>query len=116
MDTTVILAQPRVSRLRADVVYVDRLGMLGHPRANGRSIVLYRGKIGGDPPFELLHRRCKPQKKKSPLYSAEIRTPRVWCIDTRIYSPIGKWHPCAFDYWAQNLTYGYSNFELFVEF
>ena len=26
MDTTVILAQPRVSRLRADVVYVDRRG------------------------------------------------------------------------------------------
>ena len=26
MDTTVILAQPRVSRLRADAVYVDRSG------------------------------------------------------------------------------------------
>ena len=29
MDTTVILAQPRVSRLRADAVYVDRRGSPG---------------------------------------------------------------------------------------
>ena len=32
MDTTVILAQPRVSRLRAAVVYVDGSGCAGHPR------------------------------------------------------------------------------------
>ena len=29
MDTTVILAQPRVSRLRADVIYVDDLAGFG---------------------------------------------------------------------------------------
>ena len=31
MDTTVILAQPRVSRLRAAVVYVDSSGKVGAP-------------------------------------------------------------------------------------
>ena len=30
MDTTVILAQPRVSRLRAAFVYVENRGMVGH--------------------------------------------------------------------------------------
>ena len=33
MDTTVILAHARVSRLRADVIYVDSWGMAGHGRA-----------------------------------------------------------------------------------
>ena len=32
--TTVILAQPRVSRLRAAVVYVDSSGMVGHAWAS----------------------------------------------------------------------------------
>ena len=46
MDTTVILAQPRASRLRADAVYVDRPGVRG--RVGSLSV----GATGGtfDPP------------------------------------------------------------------
>ena len=47
MDTTVILAQPRVSRLRAAAVYVDRRGMVGHPR---KSIEQIQENFPG-PPF-----------------------------------------------------------------
>ena len=36
VDTTVILAQPRVSRLRADAVYVDRSGSVGLRGAHHR--------------------------------------------------------------------------------
>ena len=43
VDTTVILGQPRVSRLRAAVVYVDRSGHAwGMPCRTGGSIVLYQ--------------------------------------------------------------------------
>ena len=44
VDTTVILAQPRGSRLRADAVYVDRRalsGMVGHGRANAGSWIFF---------------------------------------------------------------------------
>ena len=41
MDTTVILAQPRVSRLRAEAVYVDDRGSTGLHRANARSWICF---------------------------------------------------------------------------
>ena len=67
MDTTVILAQPRVSRLRADVVYVDRSGSgrarVGLGSANGRSCFFIVSFLAGTPPFELLHHCGALQKK-----------------------------------------------------
>ena len=46
MDTTVILAQPRVPRLRADVVYV---ACVGHESANARSRIYKREFFAGTP-------------------------------------------------------------------
>ena len=51
MDTTVILAQPRVSRLRADVVYVHSWGMLGHARASAEIDRTNPGEFSGGGPF-----------------------------------------------------------------
>ena len=51
MDTTVILAQPRVSQLRADVVYVDEWGMIGHPRASAEIDRKHPGEFAGSPLF-----------------------------------------------------------------
>ena len=55
MDTTVILAQPRGSRLRADAVYVACVGLVSglgrHPRASAE-ILDYEAQVWrGDPPF-----------------------------------------------------------------
>ena len=48
MDTTVILAQPRGSRLRADVVYVDESGSIrARPGIRGRAGAPSVGATGG---------------------------------------------------------------------
>ena len=49
MDTTVILAQPRVSRLRAAAVYVDRRGSRGLPRA-AADILDFQMPVWREPP------------------------------------------------------------------
>ena len=46
MDTTVILAQPRVSRLRADAVYVDG-------RASAEIVEKHSGEFSEGPSFSL---------------------------------------------------------------
>ena len=50
VDTTVILAQPRVPRLRADAVYVDHRGIRGHPRANRQIHCFVQGMHGAGTP------------------------------------------------------------------
>ena len=51
MYTTVILAQPRGPRLRADAVYVDRSGSAGHDRASSEIDCFSRGLGVRRPPF-----------------------------------------------------------------
>ena len=51
MYTTVILAQPRGPRLRADAVYVDRRGSTGHDRASSEIDCFSRGLGVRRPPF-----------------------------------------------------------------
>ena len=57
MDTTVILAQPRVSRLRADVIYVDRRGRLWQGLASAEIQVFQMPEFSGAP---LLERQICP--------------------------------------------------------
>ena len=114
--TTVILAQPRGSRLRADVVYVDRRaspGIAGHPR---KSISTHGALLARGTPFELLHRRWKLQKKlkKGPVASPDLVTfPLPGALASleeyknRTICSI-FWSPCVFDNWTQNLSHVYS--------
>ena len=109
MDTTVILAQPRVPRLRAAVVYVEDRGSVRAPlgMVGQAGDLLCRQSNGTfDPPESgpLIGRFAKTES----LSADETWPPKVSPIDTRIFSPIGIWHPCAFDYWTQNLSYGYT--------
>ena len=67
MDTTVILAQPRVSRLRAAVIYVNSVGLsraasgcVGHPR---KSIESIRENFPGPPFFWSTDRGIWRKKK-----------------------------------------------------
>ena len=119
MDTTVILAQPRVPRLRADVVYVDRRGMVGHDRAwpgEFQNPILRALIFRGDPPFELLHCCWKLQKKlKNGLVASPdlVTFPLPGALASleeyknRTVSSI-FWSPCVFDNWTQNLSHVYS--------
>ena len=110
MATTVILAQPRVPRLRADAGYV----VCRAPYGQNLSLSVGATERNFDPPESgpLIGRFAKTES----LSADETWPPKVSPIDTRIFSPIGIWHPCAFDYWTPNLTYGYSNLKAFFEF
>ena len=80
MDTTVILAQPRGSRLRADAVYVDRSGIRGHPR---KSTFASRGKFFRGSFFSFFFKEMNSSvgknnypKSKSPIYFRRVPLPK----------------------------------------
>ena len=71
MDTTVILAQPRVSRLRADAVYVDRSGSVRASAGEPRILDLRMGIFRGD-----------PQKSSLPWRNLEKKDPYLFANET----------------------------------
>ena len=71
VDTTVILAQPRVSRLRADAVYVLCSGSRG---VRDRIEVTNMGVLGRRPPFSGL--RIGAFSKRRDLSVGEIWPPK----------------------------------------
>ena len=77
--TTVILAQPRVSRLRADVIYVDSRGMVGHAWA-------WLG-IRGNPGFSNANIFRRPPKIAPNLFSGYTekcgKSAKKWGIGRR---------------------------------
>ena len=74
MDTTVILAQPRVSRLRADAVYVDRSGSRGAPAGRTENQGKAFGRFARGPPFSGL--RIRESSGKKDLSVGEIWPPK----------------------------------------
>ena len=82
MDTTVILAQPRGSRLRADAVYVDRSGMVGHGLPSAEIYVYGQGEIFPGTPFSapnlsLVHPKKSGQSAKKCCVLRSDLTPRI---------------------------------------
>ena len=74
MDTTVILAQPRVSRLRADAVYVDRRGSTGRTVDPGFSSArLARRPPKNRPNRSLVQAQiCEKRAKKRPIHVRDL--------------------------------------------
>ena len=124
MDTTVILAQPRVSRLRADVVYVDRSGSGRRTVDRGKAF----GRISRAPPkiapnlFSGYTENCGKSAKKGRIGSGDLAAFLRAKSVLRIYrkksenNPIGKWGPPCYSLSHPNLLYGYTEKSTFFQF
>ena len=80
MDTTVILAQPRVSRRRADVVYVDRRGNV---RPSAEIQVKHSGEFRGPPPFFIVFYWPNEAKKRR-ISSRDLRAQNLFLLSIKI--------------------------------
>ena len=96
--TTVILAQPRVSRLRAGVIYVDSRGMVRHGWASAEILDFQMPIFFGDPLKSL--QICSPdipksaeKVRKTDLSVGEIWAPKIAPTLRGKKNPITRWGP-----------------------
>ena len=108
MDTTVILAQPRVSRLRAAVVYVDSWSSRGaRDRIDGK----HSGFLARRPPFSGL--RIEVSGEKKVLSVAEIwrlkSVPVIYRNKSLLHAGVHR----AIGFGTQNWPQIHQNFDFF---
>ena len=87
MDTTVILAQPRVSRLRADAVYVASRGSPGRTLDRGKAF----GRISRAPPFFIVFDWPNDAKKRR-ISSRDLGAQNLFLLSIEIlaYYAVGS--------------------------
>ena len=120
MDTSVILAQPRVSRLRAAAGYVDRRGSPGLAGA-------HRGFAGRIPDPGLPNAgfaRAPPKitatdsgflRKKSGIGSRDLAA-KIQVFHCPKSKPIGKWDPPCYGRWHLKFGFNSPEFRVFSDF
>ena len=127
LHTTVILAQPRVSRLRADVIYVDDLAGFGRV-CQGWAGFGIRGNPGFSnagifwgPPFgeaNLSHgytEKSETSAKLCPIGRWDW-TSQINVFHWSKFRPMTRWGPYCYSLPIPNLVYGYTRKCFFFRF
>ena len=107
MDTTVILAQPRVSRLRADAVYVLWRGCGERTENRGNKY----GRFARGPPFSGL--RIGEFSEKKDLSVGEIWPPKSRFLIVRNKTLSGNGFQIVIGFFTQNWPQIHRNFDFF---
>ena len=113
MDTTVILAQPRVSWLRADAVYVDRRGCAGPPGRIPDPGLPNAGFARAPPKITATDNGFL--QKKSPIGSRDLAA-KIQVFHCPKSKPIGKWDPPCYGRWHLKFVFNSPEFRVFSDF